>query len=251
MTGLRQRYDLTRDLVRRDFTLRYHASNLGVLWSVLLPLTQLGVLVVLFHRIVPLGIEAYPAFVFAALLPWTWFSSSLAGACGIFLVNRDLVRRPSFPLPVLVVTSMLSNLLTYVASLPVLALVLVFYQRPLTAALCAFPVLVLVQGVLTVGLGLAFATLNVFFRDLQHIVTVALSMLFYLTPVFYQRPDVPQSWLFSLNPCAVLVEAYRAVFFYGVTPWSGIGVSAATSALVFAAGWWVYARWHHDVVDLI
>jgi ABC-type polysaccharide/polyol phosphate export permease len=130
-----QRYDLIRHLVRRDFTLRYHASALGVLWSVLLPLTQLLILVFLFRRVLPLGIEAYPAFLFSALLPWAWLSTCLSSAGSLFLGNRDLVRRPGFAPPVLIVVNTLSNLLTYLVSLPILLAVLVFYDRPLTLAL--------------------------------------------------------------------------------------------------------------------
>lgn len=251
VTGIKQRYDLTRHLVRRDFMLRYHASSLGVLWSILLPLSQLAVFVFLFRRIVPLGIEAYPAFVFSALLPWAWLSNSLAAAGTLFLGNRDLVRRPGFPLPVLVIVSTLSNLLTYLVSLPVLALVLVLYHRPLTAALVALPVLLVLQGMLTVGLGLIIATLNVFFRDVQHIVTVLLSLLFYLTPVFYRLPDTEHAWLFGLNPVATLIEAYRDIFFYGVAPWGDLLAAAVVSVLAFGLGWVVYARWHHDVIDAI
>src|SRR5690349_12472344 len=88
--------DLLRHLVWRDFSLRYKRSALGVLWSLVSPLSQLLVLVFLFQSVVPLNIEAYPAFVFTALLPWSWFSASVGSACGLFIVNRDLVRHPNF-----------------------------------------------------------------------------------------------------------------------------------------------------------
>jgi ABC-type polysaccharide/polyol phosphate export permease len=249
-----QRYDLIRHLVRRDFTLRYHASALGVLWSVLLPLTQLLILVFLFRRVLPLGIEAYPAFLFSALLPWAWLSTCLSSAGSLFLGNRDLVRRPGFAPPVLIVVNTLSNLLTYLVSLPILLGVLVFYDRPLTLALLAFPIVIAIQGVLTVGLGLMVATLNVFYRDVQHIVSVGLTLLFYLTPVFYDAKSVGGAYalVFRLNPIAVLIEQYRAIFFYGAAPaWSSLLASALAGIVVCGIGYGVYTRQRHDMIDVM
>src|SRR5262245_40862839 len=112
------RYDLLRNLVWRDYTLRYKHSVLGLLWSLLLPLTQLLVLVFLFQAVVPLNIEAYPAFVFSAILPWGWFSTSLSSACNLFINNRDLIRHPNFPPASLTFINTLSNLIAFIVALP-------------------------------------------------------------------------------------------------------------------------------------
>ena len=88
--------DLIINLARRNFSLQFRGSVLGLLWAVLLPVIQLMVFVFLFQRVVPLGIENNPAFVYTALLPWNWFSASILAAGDLFLVNRDLVRRPDF-----------------------------------------------------------------------------------------------------------------------------------------------------------
>src|SRR4026208_328660 len=134
---LRHALDLLIHLVWRDFSLRYKQSVLGVFWSLLVPLGQLVVLVFLFQAVVPLNIEAYPAFVFIALLPWTWFSNSLSSACGLFIGNRDLVRHPNFVPARLMVVNTLSNLIIFLVALPVLLVVLLIYGRPMTAALFA------------------------------------------------------------------------------------------------------------------
>src|SRR5262245_22618680 len=128
------RLDLICHLVQRDFRLHYTGSMLGVLWSVLLPLIQLSVFVFLFSRVVPLDIDNYPAFVFSALLPWTWFSNSLSSAGDLFASNRDLLRRPNFAPATLIVVNTLSNLLTYLVSLPILLGVLVWHGRTLSIA---------------------------------------------------------------------------------------------------------------------
>ena len=246
--------EVVRHLVRRDFRLRYHDSSLGLAWSLLLPLTQLLILVFLFQRVVPLGIEAYPAFVFSGLLPWTWFSGCLGGAGWLFVGNRDLVRRPAFDPATLVLVSTLANLVAYLVSLPILLAVCAFYDRQPSAALLWLPLVLLIEELLIVGCCLLIATLNVFYRDVQHLVGVVLTLLFYLTPVFYRGEGAAEGYrvVFTLSPIAVLVDAHRRMFLDGTAPAVGpLLLAAVTSGVVCALGWVVYSRVRHDIVDAI
>jgi lipopolysaccharide transport system permease protein len=250
----RHHIDLVAHLTRRDFLLSYRGSALGLAWSLLLPLAQLLILVFVFEKVVPLHLEAYPAFVFSALLPWTWFSASLTAASGLFVNNRDLLRRPSFTPALLVVVTVLSNLILFVVALPVLLAILAWYSRAWTSALLLLPVLMLLEGVLIVGLGLIVASLNVLYRDVQYVVGVGLTLLFYLTGVFYEPRAAPGGYdvVFLLNPMAGLVQGYRAIFFAGVAPeWGRLALAAAASAVLAAAGWATYRRHRDDLVDLV
>ncbi len=194
MNSVTYKFDLIWHLVKRDFSLRFKRSTLGVLWSLVLPLAQLLVLVFLFNKVVPLNIDGYPAFVFSALLPWTWFSSCLSAAGTLFISNRDLIRRPSFEPYLIVIVNTISNLLIYLVALPILFIVLAWEGRGITPILLTLPLLSLIQGILTVGLGIMIATLNVFYRDVQQIVGVAIMLLFYMTPVFYSSDSVSENY---------------------------------------------------------
>jgi ABC-type polysaccharide/polyol phosphate export permease len=234
--------------------LHYTGSVLGVLWSVAFPLIQLLVFVFLFGRVVPLDIEDYPAFVFCALLPWTWFSSSAGSAGGLFISNRDLLRRPNFAPATLIVVNTLSNLLTYLVSLPLLLGLLAWHGRPPTMAVVAFPLLVLFQGILLVGLGLAIATLNVFYRDVGHLTTVALSLLFYLIPIFYRPLGLGGAYseLLLWNPIARLIQSYREIFFYQRAPdWQSMAFCGLASLFAAGAGYWIYRRQRPHVMDAL
>jgi lipopolysaccharide transport system permease protein len=212
------------------------------------------VLVFLFQKVVPLKIEAYPAFIFAALLPWNWFTVSLNSAGGLFIGNRDMVRRPNFPLSTLIIVEMLSNLLIYLIFMPVLFVILILYSRHITLSLLILPLLLLIQGILIVGLGLIVATLNVFYRDIQYIVSVAVMLLFYLTPVFYRPQAVGESYryLYILNPLAVLVQSYRSIFFYGKFPeWGSLLLTGIISTIVLGIGYFIYNRQLHNIFDAI
>jgi homopolymeric O-antigen transport system permease protein len=245
--------NVVRHLVARDFSLRYAGSALGVLWSILIPLVQLGVLIFTFRRAVPVNIKDYPAFVYSALLPWTWFSSCLGSAGGLFLGQKGLVRRPNFPPLILVVVNTLSNLLIFLLSLPLLFALLAWNGRSLTASLATLPLLFMIQAFMTIGLGLAIASWNVLFRDVSQLVNIILSFVFFLTPIFYRAPvDSKYGIIFKINPVAGLIRCYRAVLFEGRPP--ACAPLLAVSAVSIAAlglGYLIYKHQLPDVVDTI
>ena len=246
--------DLIWHLTKRNFLIRYKGSALGVLWSLLVPLSQLLVLVYVFGKVVPLKIEAYSAFVFTALLPWSWFSNCLSSAGSLFISNRDLVRKPNFEPSTLVIVDVMANLLTYLVFLPVLFVMLLAYGRDMTISLFALPVLMMIQAILSAGLSLIIAMSNVFYRDIQHIVTVALTLLFYLTPVFYRSQATGESYrmIFGLNPVAVLIDSYRAILFYGQSPqWYSLLSVGLVSATLCGIAYLLYRRRFHEVIDII
>jgi ABC-type polysaccharide/polyol phosphate export permease len=254
MRTLIYQFDLILHLVRRDFRLHYTGSVLGLLWAVVLPLIQLLVFVFLFSRVVPLDIDNYPAFVFSSLLPWTWFSNTIGSAGSLFISNRDLLRRPNFKPATLIVVNTLSNLLAYLISLPILLIVLGLHGRTVTAALLAFPLLLLIQSTLLIGLGLIIATLNVFYRDVQHLTRVTLSLLFYLVPVFYrpQQAGASFSKLLMLNPIAVLIQSYRDIFFYQHVPqWGPLLFAIAICSFIGGLGYLFYSRFQPLVFDAL
>lgn len=247
-------YDLVCHLVRCDFNQQYKGALLGVLWSFLLPLAQLVVLVFIFQKIVPLGIDAYPAFVFSALLPWTWLSNSLNSASNLFIRNRSLIWQPNFAPFTLILVNTLSNFLMFFVVLPILFGVLLFYGRSLSLSLLILPLLMVIQGFFIVGMSLIVATLNVFYRDVQHIVSVGIMLLFYLTPIFYWYPDINKHYriVFILNPIAIMIKSYRAILYYGTLPeWYTLPLLSFASVLVCGLGYFIYKRQIHTVIDAI
>jgi ABC-type polysaccharide/polyol phosphate export permease len=245
--------NLVWHLVKRDFHLRYTGSALGVLWSLIVPIAQLGVLTFTFGSLIRVDIADYPAFVFSALLPWVWFASSLSAASHLFFTHRDLVRRPAFPPATLVIVNTLSHLITFILSLPLLLVLLGWFGRAVVWNPLTLLLLLLIQGVLTVGLSFVIATWNVFYRDIAQLVGIVLSLLFFLTPIFY-RPLATSEYLalLSVNPMVPLINSYRAVLFEGTSPpWEWIAQTGLLSLIVCSLGYWTYKRLLPDVVDTI
>lgn len=226
---------------------------LGIGWRVLIPLCQLALLVLIFGSVVPLGIPDYPPYIYSGLLPWLWFNNSIATSGYLFITNRDLLRKPGFSPMVLVVTNTLSNFITFLLSLPILILLLGWYGRPITMTVLYLPLILAVHSMLIFGLSLIIATYNVFYRDVAHLVSVVLPMLFFVTPVFY-RPVVQAElgFWFQLNPMAPLVDSYRSILFLGQAPNFGIiMISAIISGVIATVGYLSYKRRLSDIVDIL
>jgi lipopolysaccharide transport system permease protein len=222
--------DLLVQMVTRDLKILYKRSTLGVIWSLLNPLMQLIVFVFVFQRVLELrvpGRSSYAAFTFVGLLAWTWFSTSVSQSAGAVTGSRELIKRPGFPTAILPVATLVMNMIHYVIAMPILIVFLLIDRAPLGLTLLFLPLVIIVQFVVTLSLAYFVATANVLFRDTQHIVSVLLPLMFYLTPVFYDPSRVPAEYakILLLNPMTHLITAYRAIFIFGAAPnWMALGI---------------------------
>ena len=244
--------DLLIEMVKRDIKLRYKGSILGILWSLLNPLSQLIVFIFIFGHILPLNIPNYPVFVFTALLAWTWFQSSLFSASTAIVDGRSLIKRPGFPVGILPIITVTSNLIHYLLALPVLIIFLILTKAPISTALLFLPLVIGLQFLFTLGLAYIVATFHVSFRDTQHLVGVLLLLLFYLTPIFYNASLVPDRFqtIYQLNPVLQLVEAYRAILLEGAAPaWQPFAILGAFSTLLLYGGYALFVRASYQFVE--
>ena len=212
--------DLLRELVARDIKLRYRGSLLGVLWTLLNPLAELLVLYVVFSMVFQVDIPNFPAYLFTGLIVYGWFQTSLNFATGAVVANRELVRRPGVPVVILPIVTVASNLVHFVLSLPILIGLLLVSRVEIAAPALLLPALIAIEFLLIVAFAYPVATLSVWFRDLQHVLRIALQLLFYLTPVFYDTAAAPAAlqWFFRINPLAHMVDAFRAVLMRAEIP---------------------------------
>jgi len=248
---VRHAADLIRELVLRDLRLRYRRSVLGVAWSQLSPLVLLAVLTFVFRVVVPLDIPHYALFVYVGLLAWTWFSGAITAVTGAIVDNRDLVRRPGFPVSLLPVSTSLTHVAYFTLALPVV-LVVAQIERGWSAPLIALPLVALVQFLLVLGPGYLLAALEVELRDVGHLIAVALIPLFYATPVFYSTAQVPERYrtLYGLNPVNRLITAYRDVVVAGRWPDPvPLAVIAAASVASVVVGRRIFERGAHRFAE--
>jgi lipopolysaccharide transport system permease protein len=244
--------DLLRELVVRDLRLRYRGSYLGAAWTLLNPLAELAVLLFIFGVVVPLNIPNYGAFLFTGLLVYGWFQTSLGVATVVIVNNRELIKRPGFPVRILPVVTVASTLVHFFLALPVLLMLLLWSGIHVTAAALMLPVLIAIQFLFTLSLSYPLAAIHVWFRDTQYFLKVALQLLFYLTPVFYDSTTIPAKYLFlyRLNPMAPLVDGYRDVLLRGrVPPLSPLAVITAIATALLFVGLTFFTRTSHRFSD--
>jgi lipopolysaccharide transport system permease protein len=255
--------EMIRNLVVRDLKVRYKSSLLGVAWSWLNPLLMMVVYTILFTVLLRNdNIPAYPVFLLSGLLAWNFFTDTVVQATGSIVNNADLIKKVYFPPDVLPISLMLANLVNFLIALPLFfGLAFLFGVRPTWYALL-LPITILIQTILTIGVSLFLATINVFFRDTQVILGVIMLAWFFLTPVFYSIKSVPeqvtlwgltfnaQVWLRRLNPMASIIASYRDLLYWGVpTGLDFLVRTAVTALIVFIVGYLVFARYSHRFAE--
>ncbi|MFH1810520.1 MAG: ABC transporter permease [Pseudomonadota bacterium] len=237
--------DLLRELVNRDLKARYKRSVLGIAWSLLVPLAQLLVLYFVFHYALPLSVPHYTSFLITGILPWSWFHASLSSATVSVVENRELTSQPGFPVTLLPVASVTSQGLHFLLGIPIVVVLLGIDGYGFSPALLSLPLIVALQFVFTVGLAYFAAALHVLFEDTRYLLGIALMLLFYVTPIFYDPAIVPEQYrsLLMLNPMAVLLVIYRSVLLEGELPaaWAWFSMTAV-SVVIFGAGYLTFWR---------
>lgn len=244
--------DLLRELVVRDLKVKYKRSALGMAWSLLNPLLQLGVFYFLFQVVMALNVPRYSAYMLSGLLIWTWFQASIIQAAASITGNRDMIRLPGFPCAVLPAVAVTNNLIHFVIATPVLALFLFLSGGGIGASVAALPAVMAVQYLYTLGLAYLVAAVNVVFRDTQHLLELFLRLYMFMNPIFYTVDHVPPEYqaLYRLNPMVPLLESYRAVLMHGAQPdWVGLAGVVALGAILLALGVRVFHRLSIRFVD--
>jgi lipopolysaccharide transport system permease protein len=248
---MRYSWDLVTHLVGREFRLRYRQALLGWVWAVGSPLARLVVLTYVFTRVLPLEVDNYAVFVFTGLIGWQWFSGGISSATTSAVDRKDLLFRPGVPRAAVPVIGVLTDGLDYLAALPVLTIFLILGDGvPLTALV--LPLILMVQFLLTTGLGFVLCAANVYLRDINLFVGVATLLGWYVTPVFYPASTVPERFriLLQLNPMAHILEAQRMVVIEGRLPdFDSFSILTIVSGMTFVAGYLVYRRWSPFFVD--
>ena len=254
LASLRQLFKyraLISSLVARELKARYRASVLGVVWSFVNPLLLLLIYTFVFAVVMPAShppeLQPFALFLFAGILPWTWFSSSMLESANVLIAGGNLIKKVLFPAEILPIVSVLAGLVHFCLGLPILALFLFYYRVPVWPTdLLWFPLIVLTQLVLTIGLALLVSALTVHFRDVRDLLANLLTLWFFATPIIYPITQAPERVrrLLNLNPFTHLAIAYQEVLFRPgpFAQANRLIAVAIASIVVFLAGYFVFDR---------
>jgi len=240
----------------RTIRARYQQSLLGWFWAIVQPAASVAIYSLVFTLVVPVqtGGFPYPVFSYIAVVPWTLLSTSLTDMTGSLVGNIALVQKIYFPRQILAISAMAARLMDFGVAASLLVILMLAYHSPFFfSALIYLPLILVVQLMLTTGLGLACAALNVFYRDVQTVLVLVLQLWFYASPVIYPVSLVPEryTWIYYLNPMAGILQAYRDTLLTGAAPGLYLLPAALFSLLLLLGGQWIFRRYEPLFADII
>lgn len=223
MKDLIQYKGLIWELTMRDVKLRYRNLVLGFLWMLIIPFSTALVYKVLFSDFFRLTSGKNPFFIhlITALLPWTYFASSIQGASRCMLDSKNIINQISFPRYLLPLATVCANLVNFLPTLVVLLGFLLGFKINISNLIIFLPVVILIQTCLIAGLSLLVSGLQVIYRDVEYIIQVLLMVLFFLTPGIYTLDDLISRTspgfvkIYMLNPLVGIMNLYRIIFIKG------------------------------------
>jgi lipopolysaccharide transport system permease protein len=240
-------FDRKRDLLwlltKKEITLKYKRTILGILWSLFNPIILSIVLFIAFTIFLRIQMENYTFFLLSAIFPWNWFSASATMASGTLIGNAQLIKKVRFPRYFLVIAMVLSQLVNFLFSIPVIIGFTYFYGKaPGIAWLIGIPILIVLQFMTTTGISLILSMLNAYFRDMEYIIGVFLTLLFWMTPIVYPLDIVPEPYriYLTINPLTYLITCWRGIFISNTIDWVSLRISGITSLVFFLLGVFVF-----------
>ena len=246
---------LLLQITQREIKSRYKQSFLGYAWVLLSPLLQLLVYSFVFSEIFrfPTNGIPYSIFLFVGLLPWIYLQTSISQATMSLVASSDLLRKVYFPREVFIYSIIIARGVDFIFASFVLVLFILFYHIPISSTALMIIPLLLIQILLMTGLSLLLSTLNLFYRDIQYLVTLILMLWMYLSPVVYALSLVPNKYLFwyKLNPMVGIIEGYRSALFNNAFDTGTLLLSLVSSSAIFIFGFIVFKKSEKMFADIV
>jgi ABC-type polysaccharide/polyol phosphate export permease len=241
------------NLVAQDLRVRYQRSLLGFLWTLLNPILMMAVMSVVFSQLFKFekGGADYALYLFSGMVPWSLLSTTVVEGSTCIITNEYLIRKIYIPKLVFPLSRLLLNATMLVLSMAALFLLMVPLGARLTPSLLLVPVGILLFSGFVMGLSLIAATVNTFYRDFGHLLSVLISAWYFATPVIYPIEALPEevAWRFWLNPAYAFIEFFHVVIYEGAWPsWVLVSSSAGISAVVLGIGYVTFKSYEDRLV---
>jgi lipopolysaccharide transport system permease protein len=245
-------------LAWRDFLVRYKQTVIGVAWALIRPVLSMIILTIVFNRIAKLpteGTAPYSLLVYAAMLPWQFFATSLAESSNSLILNPNLISKIYFPRFIVPSSSVITSFVDLLISFIVLVGMMAWYRFPPDWHLIALPLFVALAFAASMGTGLWLCALNVEYRDFRYIVPFIVQLGMYASPVGFSSSVVPMKWrlLYSFNPMVGAIDGFRWALLRGQSHLylPGMLASLATTVILCVTGTWYFRKVERTFADII
>jgi lipopolysaccharide transport system permease protein len=249
-------FELVRELSMREIKSRYKQSVLGYAWVILNPFFQMLVMAFVFSQIMrfpTIGVP-YTIFLYAGLLPWNLFASSLTSSTNALVSNASLLKKIYFPREIFILSTTLAKTVDFFLASTVFIIFMLAYHQPVTLNMLWFIPIFAIQQLFTYGLSLILSSINLFYRDIQYVLTLIIMVWMYLTPVIYPTEIFPDKYrlIFQLNPMAVIINAYRQTILGGGMPnLISLGIALLVSSIVTLIGIRIFRKLEGVFADVV
>lgn len=242
---LYQYRQLLKSNVVKEIRGKYKGSFLGVLWSFVNPLLMTLVYAIVFPFILKSTQPNYVTFIVVAILPWTWFTTTIAQGTNTMVTNGGILKKVYFPREILPISIVTSGLINYLISCLIIAIFLICSGIGFSFYIFFLPLIVITQYILLLGIVFITSSIDVYIRDAEYIINFIVMMLFYATPILYSTDMFPAkaAWILKLNPMTTIIDCYRDIFFYQSMPHlKSLGVVFLGSCLLFYLGYKIFKK---------
>ncbi len=250
--------ELFYTLAWRDLSVRYKQTVIGIAWAVIRPFLTMLVFTVVFSKIAKLpapGSVPYPLLVFAALLPWQFFSTALSESSSSLIGNANLISKIYFPRLIIPAGSVITSFVDFLITFALMAGLMCWYRFLPGWQICLLPVFIMLAFGAAFGAGLWLCALNVKYRDFRYIVPFIVQFGLYVSPVGFSSTIVPEKWrlLYSLNPMVGVIDGFRWSLLAGQVPFqfSAFAISVFVTTLLCVTGVWYFRRTEKTFADVI
>lgn len=244
-------------LAWRDILVLYKQTAIGVAWSVLRPFLTMIVFTIVFGKIarLPSGGIPYPLLVYAAMLPWQFFSNTLSESANSLIVDTRLITKVYFPRIIIPSTAMFVSLVDFLISLAIYIGMMVWYAFFPNWKIIVLPILLIIAAMTSLGIGYWLSALNVKYRDFRYVIPFIVQFGLYISPVGFSSDIVPEKWRFfySINPMVGVINGFRwALLGKGVQIyWPGFCLSISLAVFMLSFGLWFFVKHERQFVDVI
>jgi lipopolysaccharide transport system permease protein len=242
-------------LMWRDIKVRYKQTVLGIMWVVLQPLVTTIIFTIFLGKLarVPSDNLPYPLFVFAGLLPWTFFASAITASGNSLVSSASLITKVYFPRMIIPGAAIGARLLDFGIAFIILVGLMIHYRVSVTGNILVLPVVITLVVLLALGVGMWASALNVKYRDVGVVLPVLIQLWMFVSPVVYPSSIVPAKyhWLYALNPLAGILEGFRASLFGGEFDWLALSISTIFTLLLLVYSAYVFRRMERDFADIV
>ncbi|CAG7659140.1 ABC transporter permease [Paenibacillus allorhizosphaerae] len=245
---------MLESLVLTDLRTRYKGSFVGFFWTFLNPLLMLFVYSIVFKYVVRIEMENYTSYLFIGLISWFLINQAVQSGAGVVIRNSGLVKKIYFPKEILPLSVVLGGVINFLFSLLILFPILFINKIQLGMPLLLFPVILVIYFMFTFSITLIVSSLNVYFRDLEHIVSIVMMVWFYLTPIVFTSSMIPKDikYIFDYNPMKVIIESFHNIFFYNKFPDPGqLTLVAILSSVMLYIGFYIFKRLSRNFAEEI